>query len=66
MKTQPQTNAWFQVTLLEGREKCEIKLTKPLKLLTGRKDCISDDPKGRKYVTTKPEVKQLLDNNVEF
>ena len=26
-----------QVTLLEGRDKCEIKLTKPLKFLTGRK-----------------------------
>ena len=46
----------FQVTLIEGREKCEIKLTKPLKFLTGRKDCISDDPEGRGYVTTKEEV----------
>jgi len=44
-----------QVTLLEGREKCEIKLTKPLKFLTGRKDCISDDPEGRGYVTSKEE-----------
>ena len=54
------------MTLLEGREKCEIKLPKPLKFLTGRKDCISDDPKGRKYVTIKPEVKQLLDDKIEF
>ena len=46
----------FQVTLIEGREKCEIKLTKPLKFKTGRKDCISDDPEGRAYVTTKKEV----------
>ena len=45
-----------QVTLLEGRDKCEFKLTKPLKFLTGRADCISDDPEGRGYVTTKPEV----------
>merc|ERR1719209_1436142 len=44
-----------QVTLLEGREKCEIKLNKPLKFLTGRKDCISDDPEGRGYVTSKEE-----------
>ena len=28
------------MTLLESREKCEIKLTKPLKFLTGRKDCV--------------------------
>ena len=46
----------FQVTLIESREKCEIKLTKPLKFTTGRKDCISDDPEGRAYVTTKKEV----------
>ena len=45
-----------QVTLLEGRDKCEIKLNKPLKFLTGRKDCISDDSEGRGYVTTKEEV----------
>ena len=45
-----------QVRLLESREKCEIKLTKPLKFQTGRVDCVSDDPKGRAYVTTKKEV----------
>ena len=50
----------FQVTLLESREACEIKLTKPLKFLTGRVDCVSDDPEGRGYVTTKPEVGLLL------
>ena len=70
-----------QVTLLESREKCEIKLTKPLKFLTGlsftyhrtrpisiglyllspgRKDCLSEDPEGRKYVTTKPEVEAIF------
>ena len=47
---------YIQVTLLESREACEIKLTKPLKFVTGRKDCISDDPEGRPYVTTKAEV----------
>ena len=46
----------MQVTLLESREACEIKLTKPLKFQTGRKDCVSDDPDGRGYVTTQPEV----------
>ena len=45
-----------QVTLLEGRDKCEFKLTKPLKFLTGRADCIPDDPEGREYITSKAEV----------
>jgi len=49
-----------QVTLLESREKCEIKLTKPLKFLVGRRDCISEDPLGRAYVTTKPEVQNIM------
>jgi len=49
-----------QVTLLESREKCEIKLTKPLKFLTGRSDCVSEDPEGRGYVTTKPEAQNLM------
>ena len=49
-----------QVRLLEGREKCEIKLTKPLKFMTGRKDCITD--RKRTYKTGKKEVflKQVL------
>ena len=45
-----------QTTLLESRDKCIIKLTQPLKFKTGRIDCISDDPEGRNYVTTKSEV----------
>merc|ERR1711892_50472 len=49
-----------QVTLLESREACEIKLTKPLKFQTGRKDCVSDDPEGRGYVTTQPEVQPSM------
>ena len=47
-----------QVTLLENREKCEIKLTKPLKFQTGRIDCISNDTEGRHYISPKPEVGQ--------
>ena len=43
-----------QVRLLEGREKCEIKLTKPLKFMTGRKDCITDRKKT--FKTSKKEV----------
>ena len=35
-----------------------MKLTKPLKFQTGRVDCISDDPEGRAYVTTKHEVQK--------
>jgi len=49
-----------QVTLLESREKCEIKLRKPLKFKTGRSDCISEDPLGRKYVTHKPEAQNMM------
>ena len=33
-------NARQQVTLLEGRDKCDIKLTKPIKFQYGRVDCI--------------------------
>jgi len=49
-----------QVTLLEGRDKCEIKLTKPLKFMTGRKDCLSEDPDGRGYVAAKPEKQNMM------
>jgi len=57
---------------LESREKCEIKLTEPLKFLTGRRDCIKvphpTDPKndtfldfiGKDFITYKEEVKNLL------
>jgi len=48
-----------QVTLLESREKCEIKLTSPLKFQTGRSDCIADDPE-RGYVTYKDEEQPKL------
>jgi len=54
-----------QVTLLESREKCEIKLTKPLKFQTGRIDCISNDTKGRHYISPKPERHSLLLGNAK-
>ena len=38
--------------------KDECKAT--LNVFPGRKDCISEDPEGRKYVTTKPEVSFTL------
>ena len=44
----------IQVTLLEGRDKCEMKLTKPLKFKTGRRDCKTGE--DRKYVTQEHEV----------
>merc|ERR1719468_814099 len=47
-----------QVTLLEGRDKCEIKLTKPLKFLTGRSDCVTDESPS--YITDKAEIQPLL------
>ena len=50
----------IQVTLLESRTKCEIKLTKPLKFLTGRKDCISNDPEGRGYIAPMEENQNLM------
>ena len=43
-----------QVTLLEGRKECEIKLTKPLKFMTGRKDCITQE--DQPYKTYKHEA----------
>ena len=49
-----------QVTLLESRAKCEIKLTQPLKFLTGRKDCVSTDPQGRGYVAPMEENQNLM------
>ena len=48
-----------QVRLLEGRKECEIKLTKPLKFMTGRKD------KKKSYKTYKPEV-CCLNNGAEL
>ena len=44
------------MTLLEGRDKCEMKLTKPLKFRTGRRDCKTEE--DRKYVTQQHEVGQ--------
>ena len=43
-----------QVTLLEGRKECEIKLTKPLKFMTGRKDCITQE--DQPYKTNRHEA----------
>ena len=40
--------------MLEGREKCEMKLTKPLKFKTGRRDCKTEE--DRKFVTKDYEV----------
>jgi len=47
-----------QVTLLESRDKCEIKITKPLKFLTGRADCVTDESPS--YVTYKAETQPML------
>ena len=40
--------------MLEGRDKCEMKLTKPFKFRTGRRDCKTEE--DRKYVTKDHEV----------
>ena len=57
-----QTHLMPQTSLLESREACEIKLTKPFKFKTGRSDCVPTvpDPEGRGYITTKPEVRQTI------
>ena len=43
----------MQITLLEGRENCDFKLTKPVKFQYGRKDCVTSHILP--FVTTKPE-----------
>ena len=50
-----------QVTLLEGREACEIKLTKPLKFYSGRADCIPDPAGQHGYQASKEEVNTLFE-----
>ena len=50
-----------QVTLLEGREACEIKLTKPLKFYSGRADCIPDPAGQHSYQASKEEVNTLFE-----
>jgi len=45
-----------QITLLEGRDKCDIKLTRPIKFYTGRVDCIPDPSAELPYIAVKEEV----------
>jgi len=47
-------NTKQQVAVLEGREKCDIKLHRAFFFKTGRKDCISDNPTFP-YKATKEE-----------
>ena len=65
----------LQTTILESRDACEIKLTKPLKFVTGRIDCNNENenledcvPKefleeygisDAGYITCKAEVKPV-------
>jgi len=51
-----------QVTLLESREACEVKITAPLKFKSGRSDCVPDanDPLDRKYAAAKAEAKPRM------
>ena len=46
--------------MLEGRDKCEMKLTKPLKFKTGRRDCKTGE--DRKFVTKDHEVSKTILN----
>jgi len=45
-----------QIGLLEGRDKCDIKLTRPIKFFFGRTDCIPDPNAPYPYVASKEEV----------
>ena len=49
---------------MEGRDKCEIKLTKPTKFQYGRKDCIPTNP-DRPFETTSEEVTPVVHGSAE-
>lgn len=49
-----------QVTFLEGRDACEIKIKAPLKFWSGRSDCISTDNDGKGYMASKEEAAPRL------
>ena len=49
---------------MEGREKCEIKLTKPTKFQYGRKDCIPTNPE-RPFETWKEEFSPMVHGSSE-
>jgi len=53
-----------QIPLLEGRDKCDIKLTTPFKFKTGRTDCIPTDPE-RPYASSQPENHPLLSGSAQ-
>ena len=53
-------HAWCQVTLLEGREACEVKLRAPLRFWSGRADCEAADEGGRGYKASKEEVQPRM------
>jgi len=45
-----------QIGLLEGRDKCDIKLTRPIKFFFGRADCIPDPNAELPYMAAKEEA----------
>jgi len=53
-----------QIPLLEGRDKCDIKLTSAFKFKTGRSDCVPTDLE-RPYASSKPENHPLLSGTAE-
>lgn len=44
-----------QATILEGRDKCDIKLHRPIKFQYGRKDCIPEEGQDAPYKTSRHE-----------
>jgi len=53
-----------QIPLLEGRDKCDIKLTSAFKFKTGRSDCVPTDLE-RPYASSKPENHPLLSGTAQ-
>ena len=56
----PSLHTPCQVTLLEGREACEVKLRAPLRFWSGRADCEAADEGGRGYKASKEEVQPRM------
>ena len=47
--------SWHQITLLEGRDKCDIKLTRPIKFFYGRRDCVPAAEAELPYIAPKTD-----------
>jgi len=57
-------NQRMQITLLEGRDACDIKLTKPIKFQYGRADCKPDPTFEFPYITNEHEEHPKLNDGI--